>query len=72
MWVQVEGFASRIMVDGEKFNPEKGAKHILAGFAAIVAGRYRQLRDREEGMKGMNEVTELQHQVWWEGIPPHQ
>ena len=43
MWVQVEGFASRIMVDGEKFNPEKGAKHILAGFAAIVAGRYRQL-----------------------------
>ena len=41
MWVQVEGFASCIMVDGEKFNPEKGAKHILAGFAAIVAGRYR-------------------------------
>ena len=41
MWVQAEGFASRIIMDGENFNPEKGAKHILAGFAAIVAGRYR-------------------------------
>ena len=59
MWVQAEGFASRIIVDGERFNPEKGAKHILAGFAAIVAGHYRQLRDREEGTKGMNEVAEL-------------
>ena len=58
MWVQAEGFASRIQVDGEKFNPENGPKHILAGFAAIVAGRYRQLQDKE-GAKGMNEVAEL-------------
>ena len=43
MWVQAEGFSSRIKVDSEEFNPEKGAKHILAGLPAIVAGRYRQL-----------------------------
>ena len=49
MWVQANGFASLIQVDGEAFDPTKGAANILAGLPAIVAGRYRQLRQREEG-----------------------
>ena len=46
-------------MDGENFNAEKGAEHILAGFTAIVAGRYRQLQEREEGKRGMDEVADL-------------
>ena len=38
MWVQADGFASRIKVGGHDFDPEKGADHILAGLPAVIAG----------------------------------
>ena len=38
-----------LSVDGEELDLDLGPKHILAGWPAIVAGRYRQLRDLETG-----------------------
>ena len=60
MWVQADGFANLIQVDGETFDPAKGAAHILAGLPAIVAGRYRQLRQREEGERGMRALADME------------
>ena len=47
-------------MDGEAFDPAKGAAHILAGLPAIVAGRYRQLRQREEGERGMRALADME------------
>ena len=60
MWVQSDGFANLIKVDGVAFNPAKGAAHILAGLPAIVAGRYRQRRQREEGERGMRALANME------------
>ena len=43
MWVQADGFASRVKVGGDNFDPEKGADHVLAGLPAVVAGQCRLL-----------------------------
>ena len=53
------GFASRTQVDGEAWHAGKGPRHIHAGFTAIVAGRYRQLKEAEEGKIGLAEVAEV-------------
>ena len=60
MWVQANGFASRVQVGGNSFDPEKGADHVLAGLPAIVAGRYRQLCQRAEGERGMNALADME------------
>merc|ERR1711978_113217 len=57
MWVQADGFANLIKVNGVTFDPDKGAAHILAGLPAIVAGRSRQRRQREEGERGMRTLA---------------
>ena len=57
MWVQADGFANLITVNGEQFKPAKGAAHILAGLPAIIAGRYRQRRQHEEGERGMRTLA---------------
>ena len=59
MWVQVTGFSGLIRVDGEELNLDKGPKHILAGWPAIVAGRYWQLRDLEEGEYHLHELADI-------------
>ena len=59
MWVQAAGFASRIKVGGQDFDPKKGAEHVLADLPAIIAGRYQQIQEREEGEKGMDELADL-------------
>ena len=53
------GFASRTQIDGEAWHAGKGPMHIYAGFTAIVAGRYRQLKEAEEGKIGLAEVAEV-------------
>ena len=57
MGVHATGFASCLRIDGEEFNPHAGPKHLLAALPAIVAGRYRQIRDCEEGERGMRELA---------------
>merc|ERR1711923_579963 len=57
MWVQADGFANLIKVNGDDFKPAKGAAHILAGLPAIIAGRYRQRRQHEEGERGMRTLA---------------
>ena len=59
MWVQVTPYAGLIRVDGEELNLNKGPKHILAGWPAIVAGRYRQLRDLEQGEYHLHELADI-------------
>ena len=60
MWVQANGFASRIKVGGADFDPDQGADHVLAGLPAIIAGRYWQIREREEGEIGMDALADLE------------
>merc|ERR1712235_181999 len=57
MWVQADGFANLIKVNGVDFKPAKGAAHILAGLPAIIAGRYRQRRQHDEGETGMRTLA---------------
>ena len=57
--MQANGFASRIKVGGADFNPDQGANHVLAGLPAIIAGRYRQIRERKEGEIGMDALAGL-------------
>ena len=57
MHVQADGFSNLITVDGEPFKPAKGPAHILAGLPAIIAGRYRQRRQHDEGDKGMRTLA---------------
>ena len=53
------GFAARTQVDRVDWHAGKGPKHLHAGFTAIVAGRYRQLKEVEEGKVGLAEVAEV-------------
>ena len=59
LWVQANGFAGLVQVDGEELNLDKGPRHILAGWPAIVAGRYRQLRRLEEGDYYLHELADI-------------
>ena len=58
MGVQATGFVSKLEVNGDPFDPEAGPQHLVAGLPAIVAGRYRQLRETEEGEQGMAEFAD--------------
>ena len=60
MWMQANGFASRIKVGGADFDPDQGADHVLAGLPAIAAGRYRQIQEHEEGELGMDALADLE------------
>ena len=57
MGVHATGFVSCLKIEGEEFDPHAGPKHLLAALPAIVAGRYRQIRDCEEGERGMRELA---------------
>ena len=59
MWVQVTPYAGLIRVNGGELNLNKGPEHILAGWPAIVAGRYRQLRELEQGEYHLNELADI-------------
>ena len=49
LWAQVIEFTPFILVDGEEVDLERGPRHLLAAWPAIVAGRYRQMREVETG-----------------------
>ena len=49
LWAQVIEFTPFILVEGEEVDLDRGPKHIFAAWPAIVAGRYRQMRDVETG-----------------------
>ena len=59
MNVMGAGFANWIRVDGQAWQASLGTKHIVARFAAFVAGRYHQLREIAEGEAGLEEVAEI-------------
>ena len=58
--MQANGFATCIKVGGADFDPDQGADHVLAGLPAIIAGRYRQIRERKEGEIGMDALADLE------------
>ena len=60
IWMQANGFASRIKVGGADFDPDQGADHVLAGLPAIAAGRYRQIQEHKEGELGMDALADLE------------
>ena len=49
LWAQVIEFTPFVLVDGEEVDLDCGPRHILAAWPAIVAGRYRQMRNVETG-----------------------
>ena len=53
--VLATGFVDNLVIDGKPFAADAGPKHVLAGFAALVAGRYRQERETEEGKVGIKD-----------------
>ena len=59
MTVMGAGFASRLRPGGVPWQASLGPQHVYKGFAAIVAGRYRQSKETEEGDTGMEEVAEI-------------
>ena len=59
MNVLATGFADLLVIDGDPFMANRSAKHIIEGFPAIVAGRYRQLRESEESKRGLSEVAKM-------------
>ena len=69
--MQANGFASDITVGGASFDPDQGAAHIVAGMPAIVAGRYRQIRDLEDGHAGMQALANLNSKFAEELRPTH-
>ena len=57
--VLAAGFADNLVIDNQPFSSFTGPKHVFAGFAALVAGRYRQERETEEGKVGLAEVEKI-------------
>merc|ERR1712102_96997 len=68
--VLATGFADNLVIDGKPFAADDGPKHILAGFTALVAGRYRQEREMEEGKVGMEEVAKMESRFGKDGLRP--
>ena len=66
--VLATGFVDNLVIDGKPFSAEAGPKHVLAGFAALVAGRYRQEREMEEGKEGMAEVDKIESRFGKDGL----
>ena len=52
-------YADHIQVDGHHLDLARGQRHIQAGWPAIVAGRYQQLREIELGNYPLNEWADL-------------
>ena len=59
LWVQVLPYEGLIQVNGRRLNLHEGPEHLLAGWPAIVAGRYRQLRELEQGECRQPELADL-------------
>merc|ERR1711973_970337 len=57
--VMAAGFADNLVIDNHAFSASEGPKHIFRGFAALVAGQYRQDRKSEEGRRGLAEVAKM-------------
>ena len=68
--VLATGFVDNLVIDGKPFAADAGPKHILAGFTALVAGRYRQERETEEGKVGMEEVAKMESRFGKDGLRP--
>merc|ERR1712102_253728 len=68
--VLATGFADNLVIDDKPFAADAGPKHILAGFTALVAGRYRQEREMEEGKVGMEEIAKLESRYGRDGPRP--
>merc|ERR1711923_311191 len=69
-FVLATGFVDNLVIDGQPFLADAGPKHVFAGFAALVAGRYRQEREMEEGKEGMAEVDKIESRFGKDGIRP--
>ena len=54
------GFASNLRINGEAWQASKGPLHLYKGFTALVAGRYRQLKEEQEGEIGLAEVEAVE------------
>ena len=70
MSVQATGFASKLKIDDTEFDPELGPKHLIPGLPAIVSGRYRQIREGEEGRRGMAELADIEAKFNETGVRP--
>ena len=56
---QATPYADHILVDGHHLDLARGPRHLQAGWPAIVAGRYQQLREVELGNYPLNEWADL-------------
>ena len=68
--VMAAGFADNLEIDGQPFSAGAGPKHVFRGFAALVAGRYRQERESEEGRIGLAEVAKIDARFGEDGCRP--
>ena len=68
--VLATGFADNLVIDDQPFSSLTGPKHVVVGFAALVAGRYRQEREMEEGKVGLAEVEKIETRFGKDGIRP--
>ena len=68
--VMAAGFADNLVIDDHPFSASAGPKHIFRGFAALVAGRYRQDRESEEGRRGLAEVAKMDARFGEDGGRP--
>ena len=68
--VLAAGFADNLVIDNQPFSSFTGPKHVFVGFAALVAGRYRQEREMEEGKVGLAEVEKIEARFGKDGIRP--
>ena len=57
--VMAPGFADNLVIDDQVFLANASPKHVFRGFPALVAGRYRQERESEEGKRGLAEVARM-------------
>ena len=68
--VLAAGFADNLVIDNQPFSSSTSPKHVFVGFAALVAGRYRQERETEEGKAGLAEVDKIESRFGKDGIRP--
>ena len=68
--VLAAGFADNLVIDNQPFSSFTSPKHVFVGFAALVAGRYRQERETEEGKAGLAEVEKIEARFGKDGIRP--
>merc|ERR1711973_859147 len=68
--VMAAGFADNLVIDDHPFSASAGPKHIFRGFAALVAGRYRQDSESEEDRRGLAEVAKMDARYGEDGARP--